>query len=95
VAIADFGEKQVQQTDIQFTDYPSLQVGDLILQLKPQTLWRVNNVRSTMKNATTILQIARVDGVNKSDIEYSIDTPTDIIDSMLQQLREREGTPEF
>jgi hypothetical protein len=95
VTIADFGERQIQQTDIQFTDYPNLQIGDIILQLKPYTHWRIENVRSTIKNATTILQIARVSGVNKSDIEYSLDTPDGTIDEMLKELREREGTPEF
>ena len=95
VAIADWGEKQSQQCDIQFTDYPNLQVGDLILQAKPFNFWRVEMVRYTAKNQTTILQMARLDAVNRADIEYTIDVPENTIDTMLAELRTRELTPEF
>jgi hypothetical protein len=95
VVIADWGEKQAQQTDIQFTDYPNLQIGDIILQLKPFNFWRVENNRTTLKNQTTILQIARLNAVNRSDIEYTLDVPNDVMDRLLAELRVRELTPEF
>ena len=95
VTIADWGEKQAQQTDIQFTDYPTLEIGDLILQLKPFTFWRVENNRMTLKNQTVILQICRLNAVNRSDIEYTLDVPYDVVDSLLAELKERETTPEF
>ena len=95
VQIADFGEKQLHETDIQFTDYPSLQVGDLILQGKPLVFWRVENVRSTLKNQTTILQIARLNMVNRSDIEWALPIPHDILDKMAKELAERSRESEF
>lgn len=95
VQIADFGERQNQQTDIQFTDYPNIQIGDLILQLKPFSYWRVESVHSTMKNQVVILQMIRVMAVNKSDIEYSLSVPEDIVDKMIGEMKERLHEKEF
>jgi len=95
VAIADWGERQVKQTDIQFTDYPTLQIGDIILQCKPFNFWRVDMTHYTEKNQVTILQMARVSAVNRSDIEYTIEVPLGEVDRMIAELRERIQTPEF
>lgn len=95
IQIADWGPKQTQQTDTQFTDYPNLQIGDLVLEIRDMKLWKIENVRSTEKNRVPVLQISRLNGVNRSDIEYTIDVPQDIVEQMLIELREREKTPEF
>ena len=91
----DFGERQPNQTDVQFVDYPILEMGDLILEMRSNKLWRIVNTRTTEKNRTAILQVARVDAVNKSDIEYTLAVPEQIRTDMLKELEQRERTPEF
>lgn len=93
--IADWGPKQLMQTDIQFTDYPILQIGDIILSATDMKFWRIENVRPTEKNRTIILQVARLNAVNRSDIEYTLDIPQEIIDNMLIEFRNRQSLREF
>lgn len=97
VQIADFGEKEIKQTDMTFTNTPELSNGDIIVELKPSTLHRVGPVRRTQKNRTVILQIARLDEVNRSDIEHDLvrDIPDDIRTKMVKQFEERGTLPEF
>lgn len=97
VQIADFGEKEIRQTDISFTNSPELSNGDIIVELKPNRFWRVGPVRRTQKNRMILLQIARLDEVNRSDIEYDLvrDIPDDIREDMVKQFEERGEQPEF
>jgi hypothetical protein len=95
VMIIDSGEKQVQKTDITFTDYPELMIGDIILQCRPLNFWRVENTRTTVKNQTLLLQMSTVNMVNRADIEHSIEIPHDKVDRLLAELHQREITPEF
>jgi hypothetical protein len=95
VQIAEWGARQPSQTDIQFTNYPLLAVGDLIVELKQNRYWKVANVRNTEKNRTTILQVCRLDEVNRSDIEYKIEVPDEARLRLLKELEDREAVPEF
>lgn len=93
--IADFGVKEVSQSDVQFTNYPYLQLGDIILEVEPFTFWRVVNVQASEKNRTYVLQFARVDEVNKSDIEQQIKVDEVERFRLLEQLNTRQRIPEF
>lgn len=95
VQIAEWGERQIRQTDIEFTNYPILSIGDLIVEAKTMRYWRVLNVRFTEKNRTIMTQVARLDEINRSDIEYDLEVPRLLVSSMLEQLQERISTPEF
>lgn len=95
VQIAEFGERQPSQTDIQFTNYPLLNPGDIIVELEPNRYWRVSNVRNTEKNRTTMLQVCRLDEINRSDIEYKLEVPDEVRHRLLDELEVRERTPEF
>ncbi|NDC22590.1 MAG: hypothetical protein EBZ49_00445 [Proteobacteria bacterium] len=93
--IADWGQKQPSQTDMQFTNYPLLGVGDVVVELKQNRYWRIVNVRNTEKNRTTILQVARLDEINRSDVELSLNIPDEMRMRLLNELDAREKTPEF
>ena len=93
--IAEFGLKEPSQTDIQFTNYPLLQLGDIILELEPFRFWRLSNIRNTEKNRTPLLQVARVDEVNKSDIEQNLPVDQEIRQQLLKQLDDRQRKAEF
>jgi hypothetical protein len=95
VQILEFGEKQIRQTDIMFTNYPTLYVGDIIVELKSFRFWRTTNCRSVEKNRTNTLQVARLDEINRSDIEYRLSIPEDVRSTMLKELEERIKVPEF
>lgn len=94
-SIADWGEKQVNQTDIEFTDYPILNVGDVVLELKTHKFWKIDNVRYSEKGRVIMTQIARASAVNRSDIEYSIEAPEDRRTALLDLLEEKRKELEF
>lgn len=95
VDIADWGKRQPGQTDMQFTNYPILRTDDLVVELKPNILWKVVNVRMAEKNRTIMLQVCRLSAVNRSDIEHAIQIPEDRRLALVAQLEEREKEREF
>jgi formylmethanofuran dehydrogenase subunit E len=93
--VADFGVREPSQCDVEFVNYPLLQMGDIILEVEPYRFWRVVNVRGAEKNRNTLLQIARIDEVNKSDIEQQLSVDHVERIKLLEELDERGKTPEF
>jgi len=95
VQVTEWGQRQSSQTDIQFTNYPLLTDGDLIVELKSNRYWKVSMVRYPEKNRTIMLQIARVDAVNPSDVEYRVEVSVSRRKAMLAEADEREKEREF
>lgn len=93
--IADFGVKEPSQTDCLFIHYPILQANDIILELEPMRFWRVTNQRGSEKNRNTLLQVARFDEVNRSDIEQQLEVDQDLRFKMLAEFDARQKKPEF
>lgn len=93
--VAEWGARQTSQTDIQYTNYPLLSDGDVIVELKPNKFWKVSNVRYPEKNRTLMLQIVRLDAVNSSDIEYKVEVSEDKRRELVKQLEDREKEREF
>lgn len=95
VSISEWGERQPNQTDTLFTNWPQLAVGDIIVEMESNRYWRVTNVRNTEKNRTTILQVSRLDEINRSDVELNLHIPDEVRLRMLKELQCRENKPEF
>lgn len=93
--IADWGERQIGQTDIKFTNYPILSLGDVIVELKGDRHWRVERQAPTEKNRNTLLQFCRLDEINRSDIEYKLHIPDHLRIKLLDELARRNEIPEF
>jgi len=93
--VAQSGMMQNSVIDIEFTNYPEVRVGDVVVELKPNNFWRVDNSRFTEKNKTIMTQKLGATMINRSDIEYSLQVPDDRRKSMLDQLEHRRGIPEF
>lgn len=93
--VAQWGQIQPNQTDIQFTNYPTLNVDDVIFELKSNKFWKVSRVHRPEKNRVAMLQAARLDAINRSDIEYKIEVPQDRREELLRQLEERKQIREF
>lgn len=93
--VTEFGIREPSQNDVEFVNYPLLQMGDIILEVEPFRFWRVVNVRGAEKNRNTLLQIARLDEVNKADIEQQIEVDNKERMKLLEELNERNKEPEF
>lgn len=93
--VTEWGRRQPTQTDIMFTNYPLLGVDDIILELKPNRFWKVSNVRGPEKNRTVMLQFARLDAVNPSDVEQRLEVPLDRKLALLADAEKREKEREF
>jgi hypothetical protein len=95
VQVSEMGKRQVSQTDIQYTNYPLLTDGDLIVELNTNRYWKVSTVRYPEKNRTIMLQVARVDSVSPSDVEYRIPISEERRVALLALLDERSKEREF
>lgn len=93
--VVEWGKKQQSQTDIQFINYPLLSPEDIIVELKSNRFWKVESVRYPEKNRTIVLQMARLDAVGPSDVEYKILVPEERRKVLVAQLEEREKEREF
>lgn len=93
--VTNWGERQARQTEAEFTNYPELRPGDIILEVKPRQFWKVSNVRYPQKSRVTMLQTARIDAVNPSDIEHRLEVPQDRVEALLKALEERRDEREF
>jgi hypothetical protein len=93
--IRECGPTQPNETDIQFTNYPSLRIDDLILEIKPEKLWKISRIHYPEKNRSPMLQYARISQINRSDIEYKIDVPEDRRKQLIADLDSRRLEREF
>lgn len=94
-SVTEWGLRQSSFSEIMMTNYPLLTPDDVIVELKPNRFWKVENVRYPEKNRTIVLQMAKVNAVNTSDIEYQIKVPEDRRRELVSQLEAREKEREF
>ena len=95
IQITQWGRVQTTQTDMFFTNYPRLSVGDLVIELTTDKRWKVSAVKDTEKRRTKMLQIVRLDLLDKTDVEYKIEVPTSIRNMALAELNNIKHEPEF
>lgn len=93
--IQDWGETQENVTNIFLSNYPMLQPGDLIRELKALRLWRVVRVQSTEKRRTPMLQFAQVTEIVAGDIEYSLPIDAALVKAKLDYLATQRKLREF
>lgn len=95
LAIAEFGEKQVGQTDGELTNYPLLDPGDLVLQVLPNKLYRVESIFRAEKRQVVLRQLVRLNEVNRSDIEYRIPVDEEMQRKLVDEFEEIRKEVEF
>lgn len=95
VQTTQWGKVEPTQTDIFMSNYPRMSVGDIIFELTTDKRWRVINVRDTEKRRTKMLQIVRLDLINKDQVEYTIKVPDEIIRRASEELNESKAEKEF
>lgn len=87
--VVQWGRRQMGAIDIEFTNYPLLNPDDIMVELQPNKIWKVEQVRIPEKNRATLLQMVRLNVVNPSDIEYKIDVPEDRRRALVAELEAR------
>ena len=95
IQITQYGKAQPTQTDIFMTNYPRIAPGDVVVELMSNKRWKVANVRDTEKNRTKMLQIVRLDAIERGDIEYKLDVDECHIKRARKEINERKSRPEF
>lgn len=93
--VVEWGLKQPSQSEVMALGYPLLTPDDLIVELKPNRFWKIENVRYPEKSRTVTLQMAKVNAVYPSDVEYRIQVPEDRRRALVDQLEAREKEREF
>ena len=95
IQVAQWGKVEPTQTDIFMSNYPRISIGDLIIEPLTNKRWKVSAVRESEKRRVRMLQIVRVDMVNKDQVEYTIDIPADIMESAREMLKNSKREKEF
>lgn len=93
--VVDWGLKQPSATEIFMLGYPLITPDDIIVELKPNRFWKVENVRYPEKNRTVTLQMAKLNAVYPSDIEYKMAVSEERRRILVDQLEAREKEREF
>lgn len=94
-AIQDWGETQPSESDILYTNYPFLEAGYVVRELREDRMWRVVKNRQTEKRRTPMLQFVRLIEINPGDVEYKIPADENFINAKIQQFEEIRRKREF
>lgn len=89
------GVAQPERGQAEFTDYPEITVGDIVLDIRGHMFWRVIAVQSPEKNRVGMLQTLQMSIINRSDIEYSLEYPEDRARALVAELETRIAEVEF
>jgi len=71
VQLSQFGELQPKQKDCWFSAYPQVKPGDLIYEVMPAALWRIESVKTIQPMGTTIQHLCRLNALKRDEVEYS------------------------
>lgn len=89
------GTTQPNKTRCEFTNYPELRPGDVVFEIQNHIFWKVSSITAPEKNRVIMLQNLDLTAVNRSDIEYNLEIPADVVQRLLAKLQERQSIPEF
>lgn len=94
--ITQWGEVQQNETVCMISNFPIVNPGDLIRELKPNRLWRVGQrVRVVEKRRVTLLQFPEITEVKPGDIEYKMPIDEQFLLAKIQELEATRKKREF
>lgn len=93
--IRDWGETQPTESDILLANFPLLQNGDFILEMRQGRRWRVTRCRHTEKRRVPMLQFVRVVEINPGDVEYKFPVDQEFIATKVREFEEYKKRREF
>ena len=91
-----WGETQPSQCDILLGNFPIIKSRDIIIESRERNVWSIGEMIRVVKPERVIIQqMARVDKVNRSDIEYTLEVPEELRSQALEQLNNRKKWKEW
>jgi hypothetical protein len=94
-SVESYGEFNMNETSALMANFPNVQPGDLISELREGRLWRVAQVQPTEKRRCQMLQMVRLTEVKSGDIEYRIPTDERFVIQKVDELNQIKAKPEF
>lgn len=94
-SIEVFGESITNDTTALMANFPNVQPGDLINELRDNRLWRVVQVNPTERRRCQMLQMVRLTEVKSGDIEYRIPTDERFVVQKIDELNQIRAKREF
>ena len=76
--VQSLGEIQQGQTNIMWSAFPEMKPGDVIVEIISGKRWRVNSLAAVGNAGAEVLRFAKVDEINRRDVEYKIPIPSAI-----------------
>jgi hypothetical protein len=95
VNIEAWGATQPNETDTLLSNFPNVEPGDVIKELRENRMWRVVRVTLTEKRRVPMLQFARVIELKPGDIEYTLPNDERFQLKKIQELEDTKQKPEF
>jgi hypothetical protein len=96
--VSSVGQQGVFQPDKisgEFTDYPTIRIGDLVREIRSNYIWRVTAMLMPEKNRSVLLQNFQLSAVNRTDVEHRLKYPEDKAVALLAEFEARLKQPEF
>lgn len=94
--ITQWGEAQENVTRVLMANFPIVYPGDIIRELRTNTLWRVGQrVNTTEKRRVTLLQFPEVVEIKPGDIEYKLPINEEFMLAKIQELEDTKKRREF
>lgn len=93
--IQEWGETQDRVSLVKLANYPLLNQGDLLREVRRQRLWRVVKTTLTEKRRVPLLQFTQVVEINPGDIEYQVPYDEDLVRAMIEKFNEMRSRREF
>lgn len=72
VAITNFNEVQQKSKDCWSSAFPQVKPGDIVYEVMPAALWRVDQVHTIQPQGTTIQHVCRLGVIGRDQIEYRV-----------------------
>jgi len=93
--ITQWGEVQENQSRLLMSNFPVLQPGDIIREIRTNRLWRVVRVDLTEKRRTLLLQFPVVMEIKPGDVEYHIVQDERLAVDKMEELSKTKKLREF
>lgn len=87
--INPWGETQDNESQALMSNFPQVNYGDVIRELRENRMWRVERVNVTEKRRSNLLQFPVVSEIKPGDVEYKIPVDEQFL---LKKVREFEAT---
>lgn len=91
----DWGETKSDTTNFKLSNWPRVESGDVLLELRTMRRWRVGKHQDTEKRRIPMLQFGQCSEINIGDIEYKIPYDVQTVQKILEEFEAMRQRREF